>query len=62
MSSVTRHILSEPSDLVRQHCILCGMVVADNPIGALPDGLVFEKEGRLLLIEPDEAAVSCQQE
>jgi hypothetical protein len=53
------HILGDkPPDGV-QRCILCGAVVASHFLGALPAGRVFEQQGRLLLIEPDEETISC---
>lgn len=54
-----RHVLTAPVSNEPQHCILCGATVSSHPLGALPDGAVFEHAGRLFLIEPDEAAISC---
>ena len=57
----TRHILGEPSLEGQQRCILCGISVADHPLGHLPAGEVFERQGRLYLIEPDGRIRSCQE-
>ena len=61
LPTITRHILGEAVSNEPQHCILCGATVSSHLLGALPEGEVFEREGRLFLIEPDEPSISCSE-
>ena len=55
-----RHILNSASDNETQHCILCGAAVAPHMLGGLPEGTVYEHDGRLMLIEPLGNTISCR--
>lgn len=57
-----RHILNEAAPGEVQHCILCGATVASHFLGALPATEIFERNGRLHLIEPDADIYSCLQQ
>ncbi len=59
LTTATRHILGEGAADGTQRCILCGVSVAAHVLGSLPAGEVFERDGRLFLIEPDEDTMSC---
>lgn len=55
-----RHVFGTTVNNEPQHCVLCGATLAAHPLGALPAGEVFEHAGRLFLIEPEEATISCR--
>lgn len=55
-----RHVLGHASMGETQHCILCGATVAPHTLGHMPEGEVYEHDGRLMLIEPLGQIISCQ--
>lgn len=55
-----RHVIGAALPHEPQHCVLCGAAVSSHMLGALPEGAVFERHGRLFLIEPDEDTISCR--
>lgn len=55
-----RHILGEPDSVTKeQHCIMCGVQVAEHMLGPLPAGEVYEHDGKLALITPLGNIISC---